>query len=216
MEYRRACLAFAAAVGVSTLVQIGPAHADAVTDNAVGTYTLTWGTNPEPTLKWVLTPCDDDAPRCIKVDQYWLSGTKPLMTGTAFWTVGSWVLNIGNVPDLITCTDNDQKFDFPATASWDDSTLEGNRSYLDPGLCGGDTKGKDVTSKFVLKKVSSDAASSVPPASEAPPPPSTTPPTPAAPPAPPAEPATPPPTESPAPPPPAPGAAESSAPPPAA
>lgn len=219
MGYRHVMLALSSAVLITPLAA-GTAHAvDGISQNAVGTYTIAWSWAPDkPSGKWVMTPCDDDAPRCVKVGQYGLTAKTPYLTGNAYWNVGSWVMELPTVQNLISCKDSDQKFDYAATFSWDGGTNEGNRSYIDPGLCPGDeNKGKDVTAKFILTKVSSDA----PVPSTPTPKPS---PVPAPPPAPPAPVAAPPAAEAPAPaaeaapaaPTPAPGAAESTAPPPAA
>lgn len=200
------------ATGITAVTPATSAHAtDGITQNAIGTYAFGWDAS-EPSGKWALTPCDIDAPRCVRINRYRLTDTamtRPVFVGTAFWEVGSWTM-VSEVTDLINCKETGEKYDFTATWSWDAASNEGSRSYINPGLCGGDSKGNAVSVKFYLHRLSDDTPASAAAPSSSPPPPAA-PPSPAAPAPEPAVAAVPA-----APPAPAPGAAESSAPPPAA
>lgn len=206
MGYRRVVGLWTAALIAAGAGSIAPAYANEMTDNAVGTYAFAFGDNP-PQLKWVLAPCDGDAPNCVTVRQFGIKDTQMKnapWTGTAFWTVGSWTMTVV-VPDVMVCPDK-SKHTLPTTFAWDAATGKGYRTYTDPGICG--EKTQEVSAGFTVKKLDSV----VPPAPAPSPSPASAPAPMAAPPAP-AAPAA---AEAPAVPAPPPGAAESTAPPPAA
>jgi hypothetical protein len=154
--------------GVSMIAMAPPASAgDSVTDGALGTYQLAWK-GKDPNIKWVLTPCDDDAPQCVKVSQYGINDTtmkKAAWSANAYWTVGYWTMTF-NYPQVFACPDNGPKLDLPTTFAWDDTTFAGNRSFIEPGIC--HDKPTSVVVDFTLTKVGPAAPAPAAPAPAAP------------------------------------------------
>lgn len=136
---------------IAAVAFTGPASAtDLINDNAVGSYNYAY---KEKKAVWVVTPCDDELPKCVKVSQFSTKDKaheKPNWTGTATWVVGSWIMVV-DIPGQVTCEDG-TKFTLPVTYSWDAATNQGMRSYLNPGLCP-DSEPIDTGSPFTLEKI---------------------------------------------------------------
>ena len=141
---------------ISTAIAFaGPAIAtDGNTQNAAGTYSVQFGTDPTPRLIWVITPCDNDANQCIQVNQFSPNDTArkhPVVISNAHWTVGSWIMDPVN--GAAACKDG-TKYDVFYDYSWDADTNSGWRSFNEPGICDGKKAGGKST-QFTLTKIGS-------------------------------------------------------------
>jgi hypothetical protein len=164
MGYRRVVGSLSAALIVASVGQAAPAHANEMTENALGTYSFAFGDHAAQ-LKWVLGPCDGDAPNCVTVRQFGIKDTtmkSAPWTGYAFWNVGAWTTTV-EVPNVIVCPDQ-SKHTAPATFAWDAATGKGFRTYTDPGIC--TEKTQQVSVPFTLIKL--DSVVPTPAASPAP------------------------------------------------
>lgn len=120
-----------AAAGAAGLSSPAAWADDIYVDNAVGTYDYLFRDDLLNT--WVVTPCDDGAPKCVQVRSYSLKDTaEEVWGGRAYWTVGSWIMVV--VRPAIKCDDG-VRHDAKVTYSWDAVSNTGWRSYLDPGIC---------------------------------------------------------------------------------
>jgi hypothetical protein len=142
------CAAVPCGIGLA-----GPASAtDGITQDAVGTYVMTWVKNPTNTLNWVVTPCDGDVDHCIHVSEYSPTDTAlkhSRWSANAHWSVGSWIFD--PVESTRSCKDG-TKYPVTYNYAWDADINSGWRSYHDPGTCD-DIKAGDASAQFTLTKV---------------------------------------------------------------
>ena len=120
-----------------------PAAAD---PEVFGTYTFVADDGESAT--WMLTPCADNAPGCVRVSETGNSKRAP-WSGDAHWSVGSLILFVQQ-PDAILCEDG------PAapgmnTYSWDGGSMSGSVSILTNGACG--KKSASLSIPFRLTRV---------------------------------------------------------------
>jgi hypothetical protein len=146
---RAAVLAALAAGGVALAA---PAAADS---DVFGSYAFVAEDGESAT--WMLTPCADNAPGCVRVSETGNSKRAP-WSGDAHWSVGSLILFVQQ-PDAILCETG------PAapgmnTYSWDGSSMSGSVSILTNGACG--KKAESLSIPFKLTRVG--AAEVQPPA----------------------------------------------------
>lgn len=134
----------------------GPAGQAAATDditlNAVGTYDVYFGKQTTSNIFWSVTPCDDDADKCVQVTEFGsddLSRASPRWTRAAFWSVGSWIMQ--PVDAKRSCEDN-TRYGVTYNYAWDAATNAGYRSYFEPGICDDNTP-HDVAAKFHLVRL---------------------------------------------------------------
>lgn len=144
------------AASVLAVALAGPASAtDEYTQNAVGTYEVRY---PWGDYTWVVTPCKDEANKCINVTEFSGNDTglaPPRWSADAYWTVGSWITAPAALPDEIVCG---EKHTLVFTYAWDAVSNKGWRSYRDPAICGGG-KESSGTQPFTLVKKQVSAAS---------------------------------------------------------
>ena len=121
-------VAVAAALAAGGMAWASPAAADA---DAFGTYSFAAEDGENAT--WVLTPCADNAPGCVRVSETG-NAKRATWSGDAHWSVGSLILVVQQ-PDAILCQDGGS---VPGmnTYSWDGTTLAGSASILSKGACG--------------------------------------------------------------------------------
>ncbi len=170
----KAIASAAVAASVAALGLAGPAFAtDEITQNAVGTYEFE-GKSVGKRI-WTATPCQDDAPQCIRVTEFDaddVARTNANWSGNAHWQVGSWIMFVV-VPNAIECEDGTEH-DFRVNYSWDAVENTGQRSFNDPGIC--DDEATTVANPFTLHKMGPPppalpGGASLPPPAAAPPPP---------------------------------------------
>lgn len=114
---------------------------DEITQNAVGEYLLQYKNNPSPTANWVVTPCENDLAKCIKVEEYAITDIErknPGWTSQAYWVVGSWIMD--SVDGQRSCEDG-SKYAVSYHYSWDAAKNKGWRSFNEPGICDGKKAG---------------------------------------------------------------------------
>ena len=152
-------VAAAAALAVGGVASAAPAAADS---EVFGTYTFAAEDGENAT--WVLTPCADDAPGCVRVDETGNSKRAP-WSGDAHWSVGSLILFVQQ-PDAILCEDGTS---VPGmnTYSWDGSSMSGSASILSNGACG--AKAASLSIPFTLTRLGAAEVQRPPAAPAAPP-----------------------------------------------
>lgn len=132
---------------------IGQASAtDDITQNAVGTYDVYFGTQPTSSVFWAVDPCDDGTDQCIQVTEFGaddVARANPRWTKKAFWTVGSWIME--PVAAKRSCEDH-TRYGVTYSYAWDAAANTGYRSFFEPGVCD-DNIPHDVAAKFHLVKV---------------------------------------------------------------
>ena len=136
-------VAVAAALAAGGMSWPSPAAADA---DAFGTYSFTAEDGENAT--WVLTPCADSAPGCVRVAETGNAKRAP-WSGDAHWSVGSLILVVEQ-PDAILCQDGGS---VPGmnTYSWDGTSLVGSASILSKGACG--AKSASLSIPFKLSRL---------------------------------------------------------------
>ncbi|ULE32522.1 hypothetical protein [Mycobacterium sp. IDR2000157661] len=133
---KRFWAAWMAAGVVVAVGTAGPASADEISANAVGTYDAVY---PWDTTTWVVTPCEDDSVQCVHVTEYGAGDTAreyPGWSANAYWQVGWWMIQGVDTPNALTCEDGSQH-NLPMNYVWDAATGSGVRSYYEPGICDG-------------------------------------------------------------------------------
>lgn len=151
----------AVSLSVVFLGAVGPVPSAGATDqitlNAVGTYEIKYKNNPAPSSAWVVSPCEDDAPKCIKVEEFGLADTarkSPSWSSRAHWVVGSWIMDA--VDGKRSCEDG-SRYGVAYNYSWDAAKNSGWRSYNEPGICDGKKAG-GVSVAFNLLRVGPPSA----------------------------------------------------------
>lgn len=136
---------------VSVLWNAAPAHAtDQITQNAVGTYEYH---DDAGSRTWIAIPCEDGSAECINVTDFATNDNEhehPRWSANAYWTVGSWVLTIPELPNALYCKDG-STHTLPFHYSWNAATNAGWGSIFDPGICTGNPQ--NLTGSFTLTKV---------------------------------------------------------------
>ena len=127
--------------GPATAEDVGPT-AD---PGAVGTFTFESEAGESAT--WTVTPCPDDADRCVQVSETGNAKRAP-WNANAYWTVGSWILFVEQ-PDAILCDDGSSA---PGrnNYSWDATSLNGYASIFSSGAC--DAEPQSLAIPFALTK----------------------------------------------------------------
>ena len=144
--------AVVAALTAGAVAWAGPAAADS---DVFGTYTFAADDGESAT--WMLTPCADNAPGCVRVSETGNSKRAP-WTGEAHWSVGSLILFVQQ-PDAILCEGG------PAapgmnTYSWEGSSMSGSVSILTNGACG--KKAASLSIPFKLTRLGAAEVQSPP------------------------------------------------------
>jgi len=136
-------LAIAAALAAGGVAWAAPAAADS---DVFGTYAFAADDGENAT--WILTPCADNAPGCVRVAETGNSKRAP-WSGDAHWSVGSLILFVQQ-PDAILCEGG-----APApgtnTYSWDGASMSGSASILTNGACG--KKSASLSIPFTLTRL---------------------------------------------------------------
>ena len=145
-------VAVVAALAAGGAAWATPAAADS---DVFGTYAFAADDGESAT--WLLTPCADNAPGCVRVAETGNSKRAP-WSGDAHWSVGSLILFVQQ-PDAILCEDGTS---VPGmnTYSWDGGSMAGSVSILTNGACG--KKAASLSIPFKLTRVG--AAEVQPPA----------------------------------------------------
>ena len=154
---RAAVITALAACGVAWAA---PAAAD---PEVFGTYTFVADDGESAT--WMLTPCADNAPGCVRVSETGNSKRAP-WSGDAHWSVGSLILFVQQ-PDAILCEDG------PAapgmnTYSWDGASMSGSVSILTNGACGKKAASLSIPFKLTRLGAAEMQTPPAPPAAAAP------------------------------------------------
>lgn len=123
---RAAVVAALAAAGGSAWA--APAAADS---DVFGTYAFAADDGENAT--WILTPCADNAPGCVRVAETGNAKRAP-WSGDAHWSVGSLILFVQQ-PDAILC-EGGTAAPGMNTYSWDGGSMSGSASILTHGACG--------------------------------------------------------------------------------
>jgi hypothetical protein len=126
MTLIRAAVVVALAAGGSAWA--APAAADS---DVFGTYAFAADDGENAT--WILTPCADNAPGCVRVAETGNSKRAP-WSGDAHWSVGSLILFVQQ-PDAILC-EGGTAAPGMNTYSWDGGSMSGSASILTHGACG--------------------------------------------------------------------------------
>jgi hypothetical protein len=126
MTLIRAAVVVALAAG--GLAWAAPAAADS---DVFGTYAFAADDGENAT--WILTPCADNAPGCVRVAETGNSKRAP-WSGDAHWSVGSLILFVQQ-PDAILC-EGGTAAPGMNTYSWDGGSMSGSASILTHGACG--------------------------------------------------------------------------------
>ena len=136
-------LAIAAALAAGGVAWAAPAAADS---DVFGTYAFAADDGENAT--WILTPCADNAPGCVRVAETGNSKRAP-WSGDAHWSVGSLILFVQQ-PDAILCEGG-----APApgtnTYSWEGASMSGSVSILTNGACG--KKSASLSIPFTLTRI---------------------------------------------------------------
>jgi len=140
MTLIRAVVASLAAGG---LAWAAPAAADS---DVFGTYAFAADDGENAT--WILTPCADTAPGCVRVAETGNSKRAP-WSGDAHWSVGSLILFVQQ-PDAILC-EGGTAAPGTNTYSWDGGSMSGSASILTRGACG--TKAASLSIPFTLTRL---------------------------------------------------------------
>ena len=156
MTFIRVAAATAMAAGGMALAS------PAVADDAFGTYSFAAEDGESAT--WVLTPCADDAPGCMRVSETGNAMRAP-WSGDAHWAVGSVILVVQQ-PDAILCEDG-TSVPGANTYSWDGTTLAGSASIITRGACG--VESTSLSIPFKLTRLGAAEAQSPPAAVPGPP-----------------------------------------------